>query len=347
VKLAHFTATVDWGDGLRAPGVIRQTGPGGFSVFGSHRYLDPMRYSVAVHVHRASPAADAVAWTSIKMGGFVGPPQLPPFAKASITSFWSDDPIKFYRTGGTDILGRCSSSTAATSRRGNGNCGCGFRATRRSTPRAPTRIGNSAWAAQQPFSEIALNALPPGAGGNFGFVNAGAGADFTIRLPAGETGAGKYVIAQLVYNDPITDNMPVRKAIPFGPLNGIVVSSPQFISGPVLSVKEGAAGATETKAVFRVKLDTLPTSDVKIPLEIVNGNGTVDTSRATLDKAQLIFTSAFGTTEQTVVVTAKDDMIKNGSANFLIRLKAAESTDLRFNGMDGQDISLQVLDNDP
>ena len=49
--------------------------------------------------------ADEFPYIIFKMGGFVGPPQLTPFAKASITSFWSDEPFKTYRTGGTDVLG--------------------------------------------------------------------------------------------------------------------------------------------------------------------------------------------------------------------------------------------------
>jgi cyclophilin family peptidyl-prolyl cis-trans isomerase len=347
VKVSHFTATIDWGDGQRTAGGIRQTGAGKFAVFGAHRYLDPTRYSVAVHVHRMSPAADAVAWTSIKMGGFVGPPQLPPYAKANITSFWTEEPTKIYRPGATDIVGTLfliNGGQKPTSKWKIRTWLSNDTVLNSTGPNPDTllKIGPL----NKLLTEIALNALPPGGGGNFGFRNEG-GVDFTIRLPAGETAAGKYLLTQLVYNDPITDLMAVPKVVVSGPFNGILVTSPQFVTGPVLSVKEGETNNPQRTAIFKVRLDTLPTANVTIPLEIVNGNGVVDNSRATLDKPQLLLTPAFGTTEQVVVVSSVDDAIKNGNATFTIRLKAATSTDTRFNGMDAGDVILQVLDNEP
>ena len=345
----NFSALIDWGDGQRLPGVIRQTGVGRFSVFGTHRYLDPTRYAVAVHIHRTAPATDVVAWSSIKMGGFVGPAQVPPFAKANITSYWSGAPTKFYRGNAVDVLGtlfvinggqkpttkwklRTWLSTDAVLNTTGAN------------PDIPLKMGPLT----KLVTEIPLSALPPGGGGNFGFQNNGTNADFTIRMPAGETGAGKYVIAQLVYNDPITDQMAVPKAIPFGPLKGIIVSSPLFTNSYSLALKEGAVGTPQHTATFRVKLDTLPTADVNIPLEIINtSTGAVDNTRATLDQSSLTFNSTFGTSEQIVTVTVVDDAVHNtGGANFVIRVKPATSTDTRFSGMDGQDISLTVTDND-
>jgi|GEM_PF-3123223 len=424
VKIANFSTTIDWGDGQKVPGGIRQIGAGKFAVYGSHRYLDPGRHSVAVYVHRETPTvADAVAWTSITMGGFPGPAQLPPFAKANITSYWSGAPTKMYRGNAVDINGTLfiiNGGQKPTTKWSIRMWLSSDTTLNTTGPNADTllKIGPLT----KLVTEVPLNALPPGGGGNFGFQNSGANADFTIRLPAGETGAGKYVIAQLVYNDPISDNMAVRKAIPFGPLNGILVTSPDFNGNSFITVKEGAAGAPQKTATFHVRLDTQPSTPtvgiasivagatttinttgphgfttgkevlisgvagatpsingvftatvvdedtftipvnttltgtgglvqlnpaVKIPLEIVNNTtGAVDSSRATLDQAQLIFSPGTATIDQVVTVTSVDDSTKNGTGGFTIRLKAAVSNDPRFNGMVGDQVTLLVLDND-
>lgn len=346
-RVAHYTATVDWGDGKRTPGVIRQAGAGRFSVFGSHRYLDPTRYSVAVHIHRIPIPADVVAWSSIKMGGFSGPPQLPPFAKANITSFWSENPVKSYRGGATDVLGTLfliNGGQKPTSKWKIRQWLSLDKVLNTSgvNPDVPLKIGPL----NKLISEIPLNALPPGGGGNFSFAPV-TGADFTIRLPAGETGAGKYIITQLAYNDPITDNMSVPKTVVFGPLNGFLVTSPLFVSSATLTVKEGETNNPQKTASFRVRLDTLPTADVTVALDIVNASGVVDASRATLDKTSITFSPVNATTDQIVVVSSVDDATKNGTGSFTIRVKAATSTDPRFQGMDASDVRLQVLDNEP
>jgi hypothetical protein len=49
---------------------------------------------------------------------------------------------------------------------------------------------------------------------------------------------------------------------------------------------------------------------------------------------------------QTVTVTAKDDTTKESTKTSVVRLAPAVSTDLRWNGMDGDDVSVSVADND-
>jgi hypothetical protein len=111
-----------------------------------------------------------------------------------------------------------------------------------------------------------------------------------------------------------------------------------------LTVKEGTTAKT-----FTVRLQSQPDAPVIVPLEIVDANGNPDTSRATLDKPLLNFTTSNGTTAQTVTVTAVDDDLANGNANFTIRVKPAQSSssgDLSYNGRDGADVALVVQDND-
>jgi hypothetical protein len=158
-------------------------------------------------------------------------------------------------------------------------------------------------------------------------------------MPVGETGAGKYLIAQLVYNDPITDHMAVPKTVVFGPLPGILVSATS------LRVKEGTTNNPLQTATFKVKLDTPPTQTVTIPIEIQNASQQTDVTRATLSAAQIVF-NAGDAAEKTITVTSVDDATKNGTGNFTIVLKPATSTDTRFSGMNANDIALRVEDND-
>ncbi len=343
-KVADFSVTVDWGDGQRSAGIVRQVGIGRFGVFGTHRYLDATTYAAAVHIHRNSPGADAIAWTTVKMSGFTGPANFPPFVKANITSLWTEPPAKSYRTISAT---RTDTDIAGTLFILNG----GKKPTDKwklkfwlSTDSILDASGANAdtllkfGPLTKLITELPLNPLPAGGGGNLPIKNAG-GSDFTVRMPAGETGAGKYLITQLVYNDPITDHMSVPKTIVFGPLPGILVSATS------LRVKEGTTNNPLQTAAFSVKLDTPPTETVTIPIEIQNTSQQPDVTRATLSAAQIVF-NAGDATAKTVTVTSVDDTTKNGTGSFVIVLKPATSTDTRFNGMNAGDIALRVEDND-
>jgi hypothetical protein len=155
-----------------------------------------------------------------------------------------------------------------------------------------------------------------------------------------ETAAGKYLITELGYNDPITDNMLVPKTVVYGPFSGINVKLPGNQTS--LSVTEVLAPTT----TFTVALDTLPTGDVTIPLQVLNLNSTLDESQITVSPSQLVFTPQNGKIPQTVTVTAKDDTIKESTVQNVVRLAPATSTDTRFNNMDGTDVGVTISDND-
>ena len=344
-KAADFSVTVDWGDGERGNGVVRQVGAGRFGVFGTHRYLDATTYAVAVHIHRTSPAADEIAWATVKTGGFTGPVHFPPFAKANITSVWSETPVKSYfvvsptRTD-TDITGTLFIQNGGQKTTGKWKLKFWLSTdaildTTGANADTPLKFGPLF----KPFTELPLNPLRTGEGGNLPIKKSPNGGDLTLRLPVGESGTGKFLITQLDYNDPLTDHMAVPKTVVFGPLNGIVVSPTS------LRVKEGTTNNTQQTATFSVQLDTPPTQTVTIPIEIQNSSGLPNSSRATLNFSQVVF-NAGDTAAKTVTVTAVDDATRNGTGNFTIVLKPATSTDTRFNNMNGADITLQVEDND-
>jgi cyclophilin family peptidyl-prolyl cis-trans isomerase len=337
-KPTNYTVFVDWGDGQRTPGTVRQVAQDRFAVFGTHRYQDAETFSVAVHIRRTGPDAETVAWSTITATGFEGPQYQPPFSKANITALWSEDPHKIYRKISSTVTVADINATLFLLNGGDkptGKWKLKFWLSPNNTL-DPTDTLLKVGPLNKLLSEIKLGSLAPGAGGNLGLVKF-QGGDFTIRLPGLETGAGKYVIAQIDYSDPITDKMKVAKTIPFGPLTGILVSPTS------VSLREDAVDNGHKKK-FRVKLDTAPTANVTIPLDITQ-NGVVNTTRATLDKAELVFTPTNWNIEQEVEVTALDDLIQNSSNSLTIRLKAATSTDLRFNDMNGRDVGLGISDN--
>lgn len=426
---ADYSTIIDWGDGQRTSGTIRQVGTDRFAVFGTHRYADPEGFGTSVIIKRNGTNHEATAWGRIDVFGFNGPQHLPPFSKANLTGLWAEDPSKSYRKNaaglitGTDVTGTLfllnggdkptgrwklqfwvtddellekgtptsralGTAVVATGGTGykvgelltvvggtgstattlvvtavssgavtsaniittgaysvaptnavsvTGGSGAGATFNLAYTPRSlPQRVKFGPLAKQLP--ELALNTLPPGAGGNLG-LKAFPGGDFTLRLPAGETGAGKYIIAEMVYSDPITDKMKVPKTVPFGPLTGIITRK---ATTPTFTIREDGAENQGT-AKFYVRLDTLPTAEVKIPLDITQ-SGVVNTTRAELSTNELTFTPQNGTTEQEVIVTAKDDGLLNSVSNLVIRLKAATSADSRFNKMDAPDIGLPIVD---
>ncbi len=356
---AAFTALVDWGDGQRKPAEVRQIGLGKFAVFGTHRYLDAESYSIATHIHRTSNPADAVAWTTLKLSGFIGPKHLPPFPNANITHYWLEDLTKIYRTqNATDLHGSLAliNSGVLPSKPWKLKLYLSDDATLNTVAPNPDKLLMLGPLGRL-VPAVSFNAFKPGAGIALPLKPSG-NLDFTIHLPDGDTGAGRYIIADLGYSDPLSDNMDIPKQITYGPLPGILVSP------TALSIKEGDPAAAPSSATFDVKFDMLPTANVLLPLEIVNSSNVVDHSRATLavldaagavikdaDNVPVTFitlTPTDGKNSHRVRVTAVDDLIKNNTATFTIRVKPdTTTTDTHFKNLEAPDVTLTVLDNEP
>lgn len=251
-KAKSYRAIVDWGDGQRGAGTVLQTRSGKFVVLGSHTYLDPETFPVSVHIERITPSpASAVAWSMLKLTGFVGPVHLPPFANANITATWPADFRKIPNGSLTDLSGSIFVQ--------NG----GRKATKpwrlRFWLSNDAVLGGDTLLTMGPkgrtIQEINLGSLGPGFGGTLTL-----GGNFALHLPAG-SGTDKYVIAELLYNDPLTDLLPVPKTVAYGPIRPSIV-----VSTASITVGEANTASTPRAAQIRVRLDSPPTNAATITL---------------------------------------------------------------------------------
>ncbi len=116
------------------------------------------------------------------------------------------------------------------------------------------------------------------------------------------------------------------------------------------STVAGYAYAYESGATdfFTVKLNTMPSADVVIPLTVEDLNEFLISSGgsgfvATLD---LTFTSVNWSTAQTVTVQAVDDFVDENTEYYDVTLGAATSADLNYDGLPGKLERIRITDND-
>ncbi len=95
-----------------------------------------------------------------------------------------------------------------------------------------------------------------------------------------------------------------------------------------------------TSAAFNVVLNSQPTSDVTIQIT------SLDTTEGRVSTGQLRFTAANWNVSQTVTVTGVDDTIRDGNITYWVDLAAAVSNDLRYNGVEVDNVQLTNQDNE-
>ena len=115
-------------------------------------------------------------------------------------------------------------------------------------------------------------------------------------------------------------------------------------AGATISASDGisvteAAGTTNTES-YTVVLDTLPTATVEIA--VASGATTI----ATVSPATLTFTTGNWNTAQTVTVTGVDDNVDQSSNRSATISHTATSTDPGYSGIDIDDVTTTVVDND-
>ncbi|PJE74200.1 MAG: hypothetical protein COV01_01755 [Candidatus Taylorbacteria bacterium CG10_big_fil_rev_8_21_14_0_10_41_48] len=93
-------------------------------------------------------------------------------------------------------------------------------------------------------------------------------------------------------------------------------------------------------AAFTIVLDSAPLADVIIPIQ------SSDFTEGTTSTEMLIFTPSNWNVYQTVVVTGVDDTIVDGGIAYAVLVGPVTSSDINWNGVDPQDVSLINIDND-
>jgi hypothetical protein len=104
-----------------------------------------------------------------------------------------------------------------------------------------------------------------------------------------------------------------------------------IVSKPLINLTEGGSGTT-----FTVMLANMPRGDVTLPVSL-------SSTRASIDKTSLTFTSTNWNTPQTVTVSTINNSKHDGAANATIVIGSAGT---EYNSVDAPDISLTVNDDD-
>jgi hypothetical protein len=105
----------------------------------------------------------------------------------------------------------------------------------------------------------------------------------------------------------------------------------------LISASTTEAGGTAT---FTVVLSTPPTGIVTTTVH------SSDTTEGTINTSTLVFSPADWDFVRTVTVTGVDDALVDGNINYSIILDTATSTDMNYDGLDPDDVSVTNIDND-
>ena len=309
-----YSAAVDWGDGVVSKGVISKVADGSFVVRGTHTYKDAEPFSISVRIRKgANLASDAYAWSTANVFGFKPMPHLPPFPVVHLVAAWNSGPSKTV----TNSLTGTSLTPSELTETLSGSMSV-VNAGQRISPPSKLRFwlsnNQSLDVSDTPLTVNALSQIvvAPFASGKGGQGN------FTVALPKGQSGTGKYLLAELVYADPIIDgSLGVEKVVVKGPIDPSVVAYDLVAdlgrapSGEYLTREDGM------KATFRVLLDTQPTANVTINLT------SSLTTEGTVSPASLTFNSSNWNSGQLVTVTGVNDgTVKDGNKAFKVKIEA-------------------------
>lgn len=111
------------------------------------------------------------------------------------------------------------------------------------------------------------------------------------------------------------------------------VRAGSFVVSPI----SGNTWESGVSATFTVRLGSLPTAEVTLPVQ------SSDLTEGTVDKAALTFTTLNWEEYQTVTVTGVDDTLADGDQLYTIRLGPAISADSVYHNLDPDDLSLYNL----
>ncbi|MBI2479575.1 MAG: hypothetical protein HYV60_13370, partial [Planctomycetia bacterium] len=115
---------------------------------------------------------------------------------------------------------------------------------------------------------------------------------------------------------------------------GVLVTPPTPATTPPIVTSE--IGSSQT---FQIVLRSQPTANVTIPIS------SSDTTEGTVSPSSVVFTPQNWNVSRTVTVTGVDDPVVDGDINYSITLGAATSSDLKYNGLNPDDLA--AVNRDP
>ncbi len=357
VAANQYAATIDWGDGVSSPAIVKAAGTGEFAVLGTHTYREPEAFSLSVRVHETGAATteDALAWGRVTLSGFADSNHLPPFDQAhligeisAITSANLDPsdpsgqthlPKPIRVTSGAGATGQTFfTCSVLVINSGNIASKPGFLRLYLSRD----RVLNVADEANNPkdvplvvgaakLTQTPIHSLKPGAAVRYTFDNTNI--DTRLRAPLGETGTGLSLMAHMQYSDPIADHEPIVRDIVIGPFNGIIVAP--------LALQTTEQGG---QASFTVTIDQAPAAGTVLVLDVISSN----TNAGTVSPGSLTFDSTNWQTPQQVVVTGVDNTAPSGNTTYKISVTVNQfaTTDGRFLQLDPADVSVTNIDDE-
>jgi cyclophilin family peptidyl-prolyl cis-trans isomerase len=356
VQTGGYSALIQWGDGKVSTGTIRKSAAGEFQVLGKHIFPDPEDYSVVVHIAKTG-GASAVAWSFADVGGFQGVRHLPPFPTPNLigqigeTAGGGTQTLPLRETVGNQTFANLEMIVLNAGSKASPEAKVQFFLSEDTTlnlrdviAQDPNNPGQTIVINPRDqrvmvgtLSEVTVQSQQAGGGVRYIFAKQG-DADNRLKFPVGDNGSGLNLIAHFVYTDPLADKLPIGRDVIFGPFDPFVVTPTS------LTVKEGAA-ATDSppgSASFKVRLKRQPDANVTIPVTL----GTTDAVQITVDKLSLVFTPENWNVDQEVIVTAVNDTTVENTKSARVTLGIADSTDIRFDGLNPTDVAVTVLDND-
>lgn len=319
---ADYTAQINWGDGATTPGTVVSTGAAAYEVQGDHKYVDPEQFTTTVAVSRAG--ATASTWSPVTASGFDGQRHLPPYPQMNL--FVRIDGFIQQQDGKKNVLAAKISvfNTGTKSRAGKLRLYLSDDAVFSPDTDAKLKANGTS-------TDLDIPAIKPGSGLQFALVKSGA-TDFRVPLPKGvDSAAGKYLVAEAIYSDPIAALMPEDPTSVSQKLPPALVF--HAVDGFVTTEKGG-------QAHIKVRLDTVPTADVTFTLT------SSKTTEGTVAPASITFTPANALEFQTITATGVDDTVVDGDQPWTVVTGPFSSTDLLFNGVNPPDVNYTNKDDD-
>lgn len=202
---ANYSAIVDYGNGIRRRGTITLNTDGSYSVVGKQLYTDTQLYPVSILISKGNNSI--VAWSTVKSTNTVTPRYLPPFPHARLSEYWQA--LTQTTKGTAPSMKRWLNVQVAVINSGNLPVSGGKMKFFLSTDSTldSSDVALSLAGGQTAYT---LPAFKAGEAFLFTFQKTTT-VDERLVVPSGTNPTGLFLIAKIVYSDPISNYLPANR----------------------------------------------------------------------------------------------------------------------------------------